>query len=71
MEAGDDGPLAGVSIDLDGTAISSRPRRARPSTSLPFAPAIACSPWSSRWRSMNLLSPQRKVTLWKPASLEA
>jgi hypothetical protein len=33
---GDDGPLAGVSIDLDGLAISSRSRRARPSTSSRF-----------------------------------
>ena len=65
MEAGDEGPLAGVYIDLMGMAISSRSQRAGPSTSSRFAPAIACSPWSTRWRSMNVLSPQ-----WKRDPLE-
>jgi TOBE domain len=66
MEAGDDGPLAGVSIDLDGHGHLFVLATRKAIDELALGPGDRVFAWSSRWRWMNAQS-----RWWTPYPLEA
>jgi hypothetical protein len=65
MEADDNGPLAGVSIDLDGHGLLFALATRKVIDELALAPGDGVFALSCRWRSMKAQSRWWTPTLWK------